>query len=180
MENIGWQECQSNEISYNQRSSKEFVERYESQPHLVYGLTNFPYTYIAEKYPKQITFDSSQMRIVTIDIEVECENGFPNAGHLEPMLSITIKNHDTGRIKVWGLHEYSNDREDVQYIQCQNERELLAQFLAWWESDYPDIITGWNTEFFDIPYLCNRIKSVMGEDAMKRLSPWGVVVLSYG
>ena len=143
----------------------------------MYGLTQFPYTYIAEKYPKQIQFDSSQMRIVTIDIEVECENGFPNADQaLEPMLSITIKNHDTGRIKVWGLHDYHNDREDVQYIKCQTERELLMlQFLAWWESDYPDVITGWNTEFFDIPYICNRIKSVMGEDAMKRLSPWGVV-----
>ena len=158
------------------KEAKEFIEQYESQPHLVYGLTQFPYTYIAEKYPKQIQFDSSQMRIVTIDIEVECENGFPNADKaLEPMLAITIKNHDTGRIKVWGLHEYHNDREDVQYIKCQTERELLAQFLAWWESDYPDVITGWNTEFFDIPYICNRIKSVMGEDAMKRLSPWGVV-----
>jgi len=107
---------------------------------------------------------------------VECENGFPNADKaLEPMLAITIKNHDTGRIKVWGLHDYHNDREDVQYIKCQTERELLAQFLAWWESDYPDVITGWNTEFFDIPYICNRIKSVMGEEAMKRLSPWGIV-----
>ena len=158
------------------KEAKEFVERYESQPHLVFGMTQFPYTYIAEKYHGQIQFDSSQMRIVTIDIEVECENGFPNAQQaLEPMLSITIKNHDTGRIKVWGLHEYKNEREDVQYIKCQTERELLAQFLAWWESDHPDIITGWNTEFFDIPYICNRIKSVMGEDAMKRLSPWGVV-----
>ena len=158
------------------KEAKEFVEQYQSQPHLVYGLTNFPYTYIADKYPKQIEFDSSQMRIVTIDIEVECENGFPHAQQaLEPMLSITIKNHDTGRIKVWGLHPYENDREDVQYILCQNERELLIQFLSWWESDHPDIITGWNTEFFDIPYLCNRIKSVLGEDAMKRLSPWGVV-----
>jgi len=158
------------------KEAKEFVELYQSQPHLVFGMTQFPYTYIAEQYPKQIQFDSSQMRIVTIDIEVECENGFPNADQaLEPMLSITIKNHDTGRIKVWGLHEYKNDREDVQYIRCATERELLAQFLAWWESDHPDIITGWNTEFFDIPYICNRIKSQMGEDAMKRLSPWGVV-----
>ena len=158
------------------KEAKEFIEQYQSQPHLVYGLSQFPYTYIAEKYSKQIQFDSSQMRIVTIDIEVECENGFPNADKaLEPMLAITIKNHDTGRIKVWGLHDYHNDREDVQYIKCQTERELLAQFLSWWESDYPDVITGWNTEFFDIPYICNRIKSVMGEDAMKRLSPWGVV-----
>jgi len=176
----GWKTLDGNNVSpmkfLSIKEAKEFVAQYESQPHLVHGMTQFPYTYISETYPKQIQFDSSHMRIVTIDIEVECENGFPNADQaLEPMLSITIKNHDTGRIKVWGLHDYHNDREDVQYIKCQTERELLAQFLSWWESDHPDIITGWNTEFFDIPYICNRIKSVMGEDAMKRLSPWGVV-----
>jgi len=176
----GWKTLDGKNVTPMQflsiKEAKEFIEQYQSQPHLVYGLTQFPYTYIADKYPKQIQFDSSQMRIVTIDIEVECENGFPNADKaLEPMLSITIKNHDTGGIKVWGLHDYHNDREDVQYIKCQTERELLAQFLSWWESDHPDVITGWNTEFFDIPYICNRIKSVMGEDAMKRLSPWGVV-----
>ena len=176
----GWTTLEGKNVSpmnfLSIKEAKEFVEQYQSQPHLVYGMTQFPYTYIAEKYSKQIQFDSSQMRIVTIDIEVECENGFPNADKaLEPMLAITIKNHDTGRIKVWGLHDYQNDREDVQYIQCSTERELLAQFLAWWENDHPDVITGWNTEFFDIPYICNRIKSVMGEEAMKRLSPWGVV-----
>jgi DNA polymerase elongation subunit (family B) len=176
----GWKTLEGNNVAPMKfltiKEAKEFVDQYESQPHLVYGMTQFPYTYISETYPRQIEYDSSLMRIVTIDIEVECENGFPNADQaLEPMLAITIKNHDTGRIKVWGLHEYHNDREDVQYIRCQTERELLAQFLAWWESDHPDIITGWNTEFFDIPYICNRIKSVMGEDAMKRLSPWGVV-----
>lgn len=158
------------------KEAKDFVAQYESQPHLVYGMTQFPYTYISEKYPQQIQFDSSQMKIVTIDIEVECENGFPFADQaIEPMLSITVKDHNAGKILVWGLHPYHTSRDDVEYIQCQTERELLAQFLAWWESDYPDIITGWNTEFFDIPYICNRIKSVMGEDAMKRLSPWGVV-----
>ena len=176
----GWKTLEGKNVSpmkfLSIKEAKEFVDQYQSQPHLVYGMTQFPYTYISETYPKQIQYDSSQLRIVTIDIEVECENGFPNADQaLEPMLAITIKNHDTGRIKVWGLHDYHNDREDVQYIKCQTERELLAQFLSWWESDHPDIITGWNTERFDIPYICNRIKSVMGEDAMKRLSPWGVV-----
>jgi len=176
----GWKTLDGNNVNpmkfLSIKEAKEFVSCYDVDQGMVHGMTQFPYTYISETYPKQIQFDSSQMRIVTIDIEVECENGFPNADQaLEPMLSITIKNHDTGRIKVWGLHDYQNDREDVQYIQCQTERELLAQFLAWWESDHPDVITGWNTEFFDIPYICNRIKSVMGEDAMKRLSPWGVV-----
>ena len=79
----GWKTLDGKNVTPMQflsiKEAKEFVEQYESQPHLVYGLTQFPYTYIADKYPKQIQFDSSQMRIVTIDIEVECENGFPNA-----------------------------------------------------------------------------------------------------
>ena len=55
-------------------------------------MTQFPYTYISETYPNQIQFDSSQMRIVTIDIEVECENGFPNADQAaEPMLSNSLE-----------------------------------------------------------------------------------------
>ena len=158
------------------KEAKEFVQLYESQPHLVCGMTQFPYSYISETYPNQIQYDTSLLRIVTIDIEVECENGFPNADQAaEPMLSITIKKHDTGKIIVWGLHEYHNDRKDVKYIRCQNERELLTQFLNWWEHDYPDIITGWNTEFFDIPYICNRINTILGEDAVRKLSPWGIV-----
>ena len=44
-----------------------------------------------------------------------------------------------------------------------------------WEKNTPDIITGWNTEFFDVPYLCNRIKNLFGEDELKRLSPWRMV-----
>ena len=158
------------------KEAKEFVERYESQPWLVYGLTQFPYTYISEKFPKQIQFDSDLIKKITIDIEVECENGFPYADKAEePMLSITIKDHSTGEIKVWGLHDYTTSREDVDYIKCPTERELLARFLAWWESDHPDVITGWNTEFFDIPYIVNRIEKVMGEEAVRRLSPWGIV-----
>ena len=39
--------------------------------------------------------------------------------------------------------------------------------------NYPDIITGWNSRFFDIPYLVNRIVRVLGEKMAKKLSPWG-------
>jgi len=158
------------------KEAKAFIEQYQSQPHLVYGMNQFPYSYLSETYPKQIEFDSKQLKIVTIDIEVECENGFPNADQAaEPMLSITVKDHNKGTFLVWGMQPYKTSRDDVEYIHCPTERELLARFLNWWESDHPDIITGWNTEFFDLPYICNRINSQMGEDAMKRLSPWGVV-----
>ena len=53
---------------------------------------------------------------------------------------------------------------------------LYKSFLSFWQNHQPDIITGWNTEFFDIPYLCNRISKLCGEDEIKRLSPWGNVM----
>jgi len=111
--------------------------------------------------------------MVTIDIEVECENGFPKPEDAaEPMLSITIKNHQTKRIVVWGIGEFVTDREDVTYVQCESEVHLLKEFLIFWERHTPDIVTGWNTEFFDIPYLVNRIRNVFDDEETKRLSPW--------
>lgn len=158
------------------KSTKEFLEQYKDQPHLVYGMDKYAYTYIADEYSDQVNWDMDKLCVVTIDIEVACENGFPNQNDaIEPFLSITVKNQSTKQIIVWGVGEYSTSREDVEYIHCETERELIAEFLAFWESTQPDIVTGWNTEFFDIPYIVNRIRHVMGEEATKRLSPWGVI-----
>ena len=111
--------------------------------------------------------------VITIDIEVACENGFPNPKEAsEELLSITIKNQQNKQIFVWGVGQYKTDRKDVVYIECENEYELLTEFLKFWKVNQPDVITGWNTEFFDIPYLCNRIKILCGDDELKRLSPW--------
>ena len=155
------------------REAKEWVEQRGNQD-IVFGNTQYPYCYIADKYPDDVPWDKDQLLIVTIDIEVECENGFPNPKDAaEPMLSITMKNHQNKKIIVWGLHEFQNYRDDVDYRLCKNEDDLLMKFIDTWRAiDYPDIITGWNTEFFDIPYLCNRIKNRLGEDMMKKLSPW--------
>ena len=114
--------------------------------------------------------------MVTIDIEVQCENGFPSVREAEEeLLSITIKNHQNKRIVVWGIGDFKTDREDVTYVKCDSEIHLLKEFLAFWEKYHPDIVTGWNSEFFDIPYICNRIKKLFGEDELMRLSPWGGV-----
>ena len=154
------------------REAKDWIADRDSQD-IVFGNTQYPYCWIADEYPGRVDWDLDQMLIVTIDIEVECENGFPKPEDaLEPMLSITVKNHQTKRIVVWGLHDFRNDRDDVTYIKCESEVHLLKEFLAFWERNVPDIVTGWNTEFFDIPYLCNRIKRVFDEDEVKRLSPW--------
>ena len=155
------------------KDAKSWIEQYKNQSHLIYGNSMYPYSYIADEYPHTIQYDTDQILIFTIDIEVQCENGFPNPEQaVEPFLSITVKNHQNKKFIVWGIGEFRNDREDVKYVQCESEIHLLKEFLAFWENNQPDIITGWNTEFFDIPYLCNRIIKLFGEDEVKRLSPW--------
>ena len=158
------------------KDAKEFVEQYKDQPHLVYGNTQFAYTYLSDTYPNEVEYDMKQLLLYTIDIEVQCENGFPNPQQaIEPMLSITVKNHKNQHIVVWGLGEFKTDREDVHYINCKDEKELLEEFMLFWQQTTPDIVTGWNVDFFDIPYLMNRIKLLFGEDKIKCFSPWGNV-----
>ena len=155
------------------KEAKEWIEGYSNQPDLACGNTMFSYNYIADKFPNYVKWDTDNILIVTIDIETECENGFPDPKQaIEPLISITLKNHQTKKIVVWGVGKFINNRDDVTYVECKTEKELVQEFLVFWQDYYPDIITGWNTEFFDIPYICNRIKNLFGEDEVKRLSPW--------
>ena len=158
------------------KDAREWVANYKNQPGLIHGSTMFAYNYIADEYPKRVDYDKDEILIVTIDIEVQCENGFPNPKDaIEPLLSITVKNHQSKRFVVWGVGKFNNNRDDITYVECESELHLIKEFLIFWEKHQPDIITGWNTEFFDIPYLCNRIKNLCGEDEIKRLSPYGGV-----
>ena len=158
------------------KEAKEWLKSYEDQPHLVYGNSLFQYNYIADEYPNYVKWDIDKILVVTIDIEVACENGFPNPEEaIEPLLSITIKNHQNKQILVWGTGEYKNTRDDVTYVKCDTEKMLIQEFLTFWEKNQPDVVTGWNTEFFDIPYLCNRIKNLYDAKEINRLSPWGNV-----
>ena len=157
----------------NIKEAKEWVESHKAQPELVLGNTQYPYCYISDKYDGTVNWDMDQILIVTLDAEVQCENGFPNVKDAEEeMLSITIKNHQNKKIVVWGVGKFTTNRDDVTYIECESETHLLKEFLIFWEKHQPDVITGWNTEFFDIPYICNRIIKLFGEDEIKRLSPW--------
>ena len=155
------------------KEAREWVENYKNQPEMVFGSTMYPYNFIAESYPNTVEYDIDKILIVTIDIEVECENGFPSPEQaIEPLLSITVKNHQSKKFVVWGIGKFNNSRDDVTYVECESELHLIKEFLIFWEKHQPDVITGWNTEFFDIPYLCNRITNLCGEDEIKRLSPW--------
>ena len=81
------------------KDAKDFLLKYESQPHLVHGLNRFAYTYISDTFPQKVNWNIDKILIMTIDIEVQCENGFPNPeSAIEPLLSITVKNQQSKKI----------------------------------------------------------------------------------
>ena len=71
--------------------------------------------------------------------------------------------------KVYGCGEYEPS-DGVMYVKCRDESQLLEYFIRDWSADYPDIVTGWNSRFFDIPYLMNRIIRILGEKSAQKMS----------
>ena len=155
---------------------KEFLKKYENvEGFTVYGNDNYKAQYISQTYPEdEIKFDIKKIRLVTIDIEVASENGFPNVFDCaEELLAITLQNYSTKHIICFASRPYINTRKDVVYVECRDEIDLIQHFLAFWERETPDVITGWNCELYDIPYIAGRIDRILGEKEARRLSPWG-------
>ena len=160
------------------RDCRDFYKKYEDvEGFEIYGNDRYIYQYISEKYPDdEIKFDISQIKLVTLDIETTSEQGFPNVEScVEEILAITIQDYTTKQIITWGSKPFNNKQKNVTYNYCANEYELLTSFINYWMQDVPDVITGWNIQMFDIPYICRRLDRVLGEKLMKRMSPWGLV-----
>ena len=156
--------------------AREFLKNYAEQIDLVYGMERWQYCYISDEYDGIVNWEQDKILTLTIDIEVASENGFPDPNVAEEeVLAITVKNHLTKRILVWGIYDYNNTRDDVDYIWCEDERALLEKFVDFMQKVQPDVIPGWNTTFLDIPYLCTRIKSLFGNKFMQNMSPWKMV-----
>jgi len=159
------------------KETRDFIKRYEGvQGFEVYGNSNYAYQYISDNYSHDINWDMEQIKVFTIDIETATENGFPDIRAAnEEILLITVKELSTKRIITFGSKSYVNPREDVIYVNCKTEQELLRQFMEFWVKSYPDVITGWNTDFFDMPYLIRRIERELGDGESNKISPWGYV-----
>jgi DNA polymerase elongation subunit (family B) len=122
-----------------------------------------------------IDWKMNDLSIAVIDIEVGSENGFPNPYVAsEPITAITVR-FMNGQIHTFGCNPYFRNDDNVLYYQCGTELNLCKRFLDFWEQNCPDVISGWNTKFFDIPYLINRFNRLLGEKETKKLSPWGMI-----
>ena len=148
----------------------------------VYGNTRFISQYAMEKFPGEIKFDRNMINVGTFDIETDYDDGFPYpelADHT--ILSITYKSSKFSTYHVWGYGEFDPSValiSDVQYTRCNSEEELLTKFLEFWSHPdiTPDIITGWNTRFFDIPYIINRTGKILGVEWLTKFSPYGLTL----
>ena len=160
------------------RDCREFYKKYDGVDGFpIYGNERYVYQYISDKYPEEeIKFDISKISLVTMDIEVQAEEGFPDPESCsEEMLTISIQDNATKQIITWGRKPYTPSQKNVTYHHHEDEVAMLNAFLYWWSNNTPDVITGWNVRLYDIPYLCGRISRIMGEKKMKLLSPWGLV-----
>ena len=162
------------------RDCREFVKRYDGVENFkIYGNTGYIYQYISEMYPEEeLKFDISKIKVTTLDIEVASENGFPDVeSAAEEVLLITIQDYSSKKIRTWGQGPFKNQQKNVEYRSFSSEYDLLNDFINWWmiEENTPEVVTGWNIELYDIPYIVRRLDRVLGEKLMKRMSPWGLV-----
>ena len=157
------------------RDCKEFLQKYDDVSNFkVYGTTNYIHQFISA-FPGNIKYDRTQMNICTIDIEVGSEDGFPEPEQAKyEIITITIKNNNGNIYHTWGTGDVDVDKcsQDVLYRKCKDERDLLLDFIEYWSNHIPDILTGWYSELFDVPYLINRIRRIFGEEMILNLSPW--------
>ena len=157
--------------------AKEFVESYKDVKNFsIHGqsLNNFHYSWLNEEFNSDIEYDVSKIRVVYFDIEVASDDGFPHPEQADkPVISIALKFGN--QTIVFGLDEYKTTRDDVKYFHCVSEASLLRKFIQAWSDIGPDVISGWNIESFDIPYLVNRCNKVLSQDETRKLSPWNII-----
>jgi len=120
---------------------------------------------------------------MSFDIEVETESGAPDTTEAQNEVT-AISLYDSISKQYWvlvldksGTMQF-REKDDVIVLPFTSEIDLLLEFLKIYESIHPDIITGWNIDYFDIPYIYNRMKRVLGDNHANRLSPIGKMFYS--
>ena len=163
------------------REARDFVKRYNEVDNFkIYGNNSYAYAFIADTQKGMVDWDINQLSIAMIDIEVGSENGFPDPYLANEQITAICLRYLSGEVVVWGCGEYDREKDkntkgELTYVKCEDEYNLCKKFLRYWEENCPDVISGWNIKFFDIPYLVNRLNKILGEDETKKLSPWGFI-----
>ena len=166
----------------NMREAKNWLEENKQvSGRNIYGNPNYIHQYITSKFPRDIEFNREFVDVGSFDIETEYEDGFPHPSEAsQRILSITYKSSKENVYHVWGYGSFDTEKaliQPVKYYRCRDEASLLTKFIDFWShpDNVPDVITGWNIRFFDVPYIINRTAKVLGIDYIRKFSPWGMV-----
>jgi len=161
------------------KDARNFIEQYKDVDNFpIYGYDRYETTFIGDEYPGEIDYDFSKLVVANIDIEVASDEGFPDPKFASsPIISIAVKFNDKFLVFGYGEPDGCNIADTlaargIDYISCEDELDLLDRFIRAWSSVYPDIVTGWNVNGFDIPYIINRITRVKSEKEARKISPW--------
>jgi DNA polymerase elongation subunit (family B) len=156
-------------------AARDYLRQFEGvSGKTIYGQNRFEYAFIGEQHKEMIDWDFDKVSIAIVDIEVGSENGFPDPYEAnEPVTAIALR-FIGGHMFVFGCGDYEVKGQE-RYMKCKDEYHLLKFFLKLWQEKCPDALTGWNTKFFDVPYLVNRMRKVLGEEEAKKLSPWNII-----
>jgi DNA polymerase elongation subunit (family B) len=149
---------------------RDFIDRHESVTGFqIYGNTDYIYQFIGDKFPDEVNYDKKTVKVAYLDIETTSEYGFPQVTNPNETVNVITLVVD-GKTYVFGLGEFELD-ESIDARKFDDERSLLLDFLEVWKEVDPDIVTGWNVKFFDIPYLFCRMDRII-ERRAQELSPW--------
>ena len=154
--------------------ARDFAKQYKDISSFeYYGMNRWPYVYINDEYPGEMDFDVKALRVTYLDIETDSRGGFPNLKTADKAVTaITISDGIT--YYAWALKGFIPHNEDIVYVECTSEKEMLMKFIRKWRELDADIVTGWNVDGFDIPYLYQRIANEINEEEAKKMSPWNM------
>ena len=140
----------------------------------IYGTSDWVSQYIIKNYPKELNYNIKELRIFFFDIEVNSSNGFPEPEFAnEPVTAISLYDNKLDKIIVFANKDYKVKDSDVIYKKFENEELLLFDFVSYWKDNMPNIVSGWNSLRFDMPYIINRLEKLTGNNKLgSNLSPF--------
>jgi DNA polymerase elongation subunit (family B) len=120
--------------------------------------------------------------IYSIDIEVpRGDSGFSDVNDADdPVVLISICNNLTNRTTTFGMKPYNGEYKDkdfLTYVYCETEEELFQRVFNFFQKFPCDVVTGWNVQGYDVPYLVNRARRLFGDDTdvYRKFSPIGQI-----
>jgi DNA polymerase elongation subunit (family B) len=166
--------------------ARAFIKQYENIPNFkVYGNDKWIPAFIQSQFPNRIDAITRFIDVCYIDIETDCdEDGSYSEAHIasNQILTITVKSSKSDTYIIWGLKPYDHKDSRLQHLKVDyrefsNETKMLHDFIDWWSDidNTPDVVTGWNISFYDIPYLINRLSRVVDSSEALKMSPWGEI-----